>query len=304
MKADKKLFSILLLLGLATISQVDFLNHPTHVLAEAITVSFDIVNDDQVIVDQILADPGQIVAPTYVQRPNVRLDGWYIDSDFGTLFDYSDTIVTSMTLFARWDYLIDVDGKAQLTQSIEGTTFKSGDVVLSLDLYGPLLTDIAYRWQIKMTEDGKWRDIPGATAATYNPTMNGQRGYRLVYRTPVYDEGTIVETDRHETASVWLDIYGETPWLAIVVSIVFLLMFSIVYYLSYRWSIWLIVDGEMIAKVRYRALEDISALAVPTKEGHEFDGWYADSECRESYPLKRMPRRTLKLYGRFIKHDR
>jgi hypothetical protein len=205
----------------------------------------------------------------------------------------------NMTLYAGWDYLIDEDGKAALTLSQPGETFKSGSLTLTFDLYEPLLQDVTFEWQMKRETGGDWFDIPGATERSFAPIRNGRHAYRVVYRTPVYDGEAIIDTVRHESASVWIEIYGEIPWLPIIVSIVFLAMFGLVYYLSYKWPIRLHVDGVLWSRLRFRQHEDISDLPRPIKDDHRFDGWYQDGSYKEIYHPARMPRHGLDLYGRF-----
>ncbi|HAV20226.1 MAG TPA: hypothetical protein DCX17_04305 [Firmicutes bacterium] len=274
---------------------------PIDVNAATITITFDILNDDQVIEDVVLATPGLIEEPAITMRDNVRLIGWFINRGLDEPFSFDTIVSYDIDLFAKWDYLDDTAGKAILTQSLEGTSFKSGDVTLSFLLYANLQDEVTYQWQMKLTSDGEWRDINGATSSTYRPLRNGERGYRLVYRTPVYDaQNNLIDHTRHETSSVWITIYGAFPWLPIIVSGAFVFMFAIVYFLSYKWTLLLIVDGKFFRALRFRAGEDISAIETPIVAEHRFDGWYEDATFTTRKDLTRMPRHALKIYGRLI----
>jgi len=269
-----------------------------------ITITFTILNDDQVIESTTLDTPATIGEPQIVLRDNVRLDGWYTNTQLDEPFHFSTVVNSSVNLYARWDYLFDADGKAQLSMSTTGDRFRSGAVQLSLDLYEPLTNDITFQWQMKLTETGDWRDISGANSNSYRPLRNGYSGYRVVYRTPVYDgTGQVVSRNRHETSSVWITIYGEFPWVLIIVPASFAAIFMIVLFLSFKHPVHLYIDGQFFEQRRYRAQEDISDLSAPQKQGYRFDGWYLDETYTQKADLKRMPYHLIKRYGRYLKDE-
>lgn len=235
-------------------------------------------------------------------RENVRLNGWYLGLDFEETWNFSTPVMNSMMLYARWDYQDDSVMKAQLSMSSVGDEFKSGTITLSFELFEAMQTDVRYQWQMKLNETGVWRDIAGATGTTYRPLRNGYHGYRLVYRTPNYDgSGQLIDRTRHETSSVWLTIYGEFPWLAVIIPMSFLSMFIIIYFLSFKRPMLLYIDGQYYREVRYRGQEDISDITLPTQAGYRFDGWYTTAQYHKKDELVRMPYRSVRRYGRFIK---
>lgn len=292
-----------LCLGLGVLPAFFGLRDPVMAHAETIVVSFEIVNDDQTIVPATLETPGVVAAPEVIMRDNVRLDGWYADEQLANAFSFDTVVNASMTLYAAWDYLIDEDGKAVLTQSEPGAYFESGALTLTLELYEPLRADVTFEWQLKRETGGDWFKIAGATSRSYAPIRNGLHGYRVVYRTPIYDGDTVIDTVRHESASIWIEVHGEFPWLPLVVSIVFLLMFGLVYFLSYKWPIRLYVDGVLYQHLHFRQHEDISDLPRPEKDGFRFDGWHIDKPDGALFAPGRMPRRPLNLHGSFVKQD-
>lgn len=270
----------------------------------AIVVSFTIVNDDQIIEPTYLSSPSPITAPEILQRDNVRLDGWYTNTALDEPFNFSAVVNQNIHLYARWDYLSDALGKAVLTKSSESDRYRSGTVQLSLNLYEPLLNDVTFQWQMKLTETGDWRDISGANDNSYRPLRNGHYGYRLVYRTPIYDnQDNITGRTRHETSAIWITIYGEFPWLLVVVPGSLILIFMIVLFLSYKHPVHLYIDGQFYQQLRYRAQEDISDISAPQKDGYRFDGWYTDEQCLVKADLKRMPYHLIRCYGRYLKND-
>ncbi len=292
--------------GLAALSPLlTFKQTPINVAADGpIVVTFTIINDNQALTPITLDAPGLITAPAFVARRNVRLDGWYVNTGLNQTFDFQTAVTFSQTLYARWDYLVDIDGKAILSPAETATSFASGTLTLALDLYEPLRVDVTYQWQIKLETDSDWRNIVGADQQTFAPVRNGLHGYRVLYRTPVYDiEQQVIDTVRHESASIWIEIYGEIPWLAITLSLGFLLMFAIVYFLSYRWPVTLIIDGVVWVRLRFRAGTDISDMPLPAKDGYVFSGWHRDAALTSKADLGRMIQRSLTLHGKFHKQD-
>jgi len=300
-----KKVSLLTLLGAIYLGAIFSQRPTTAVDADApITVTYTILNDNQIIEPTYLDDPATITSPAIVSRANVRLDGWYTNAELDEPFDFMNLVSMNTNLFARWDYLLDDEGKAELTLSTMGERFKSGTLELTFELYETLSADVTFQWQMKLTETGDWRDISGATGQNYRPLRNGEFGYRVVYRTPIYDGlGEVVARTRHETNAVWVTIYGEFPWVLVIVPASFVAIFMIVLFLSFKHPIHLYIDGQFYQQQRYRAQEDISDLSAPQKDGYRFDGWYLDEACTQKADLKRMPYRLIKRYGRYLKDE-
>lgn len=216
-------------------------------------VHFEILNDDQAIPSVQVSQGQLLTAPIagtdYIERANVRLNGWYGDAALTDRFDFeNDTIVEPITLYAQWAYLKDSISKASLIQSSEGTSFTVGTISLSLVLYAPMQTDLDYQWQQKLVSGIKWIDILGETDATYQPRNNGTYQFRVLYWVQEEDDQGVLETVRKESQAVTLTLSGAFEWQPLL----YLLGLSVIgggLFLFYRKRplSYVVLGGEPIA---------------------------------------------------------
>jgi hypothetical protein len=80
-------------------------------------------------------------------------------------------------------------------------------------------------------------------------------------------------------------------------------MFSIMFYLSYKWPLLVYIDGKFHEQYRFRAGEDLSVVPAPNEAGRRFEGWFLDPNHHDEINLKRMPRRHFKIYGKTVPDD-
>lgn len=268
-------------------------------LADELTVSFTLLNDDQVIAPAVLTAPGYIGQPTMVERANVKLSGWYLENTLSNEFVFETTLVTtSLDLFARWEHIGSND-KALLSQSPEGTSFTNGDVTLSLNLY---LTDtVTYQWEYKRDENDTWGPIVGETQSSFVPRSDGTHGYRCVYRYFVDDNG-VLDDKRRESESVWLTLTGGFDWTPIYLAASAVGLVALALFLT--WPTPIVYDtngGTPLPNTKAKAFSDITLQPIPVKTGYVFDGWFLDKALTKPFNLVRASRKKIRLYARWIK---
>ncbi len=264
-----------------------------------IVVTFSLLNDDQAIAASVLGAPSYITEPTLIQRDNVEIDGWFLENTLENEFVFETTLVSSsMQLFAEWEHIGSND-KAELTQSVEGTSFTVGQVTLSLDLF---LTDtVTYQWEFKRDDADNWGTLVDATESSYVPATNGTHGYRCVYRY-VVDNGGIPDEKRRESEGLWITLTGGFDWTPIYLSASAVLLIALALFLTWPTPIdYETNGGTPLATAHAKAFSDITLQPVPVKEGYVFDGWFLDRDLTKPFNLVRASRKKIRLYARWIK---
>ena len=103
------------------------------------TVSFDLNYEGATgaPASQSVKKGEKVIEPTAPQRNGYTFVGWYEDNTYSKLFDFSDSITKSFTLFARWNDIIDEDSDG-IPNEIEAALGLSDN---SSDTDGDGLTD-------------------------------------------------------------------------------------------------------------------------------------------------------------------
>ena len=264
-------------------------------------VTFIIINDSQSATVQVEDGDFLFNPPTFISQPNVRLNGWYIDTNLTLRADFDLAITGSITYYAAWDYLITSFEPATLRMSEEGNRFKSETLTLSFDLYEPLAQDIAYQWESTFSLDDPFVTIPGATESEFSPFVNGTKYYRLRYTVPLNDD-LFSGRRTFYSAPIQLTIYGQESFtlLFIVIGLSIMAIF-IGFFLVKRKVEFVTFSGEPMSPLRFKIGEDASLLPKAVQKGYTFQGWYMDESFSEPYLGIRMPIRSFKLYAKYKK---
>jgi uncharacterized repeat protein (TIGR02543 family) len=264
-------------------------------------VTFTILNDTQSVT--VLVEDGQFLfnAPSFELQPNVRLNGWYLDTELLSRADFDLPIMENKIYYAAWDYLITAFEPATLRMSEEGSRFKSETLVLSFDLYAPLAEDISYQWETTFSLDEPFVAIPGANASEFSPFVNGTKYYRIRYSVPLNDD-LLSNRRTFYSAPIQLTIYGQESFtlLFILVGLTMMGIF-ISFFLVKRKVEFETFSGEPMIPLRFKIGEDASLLPKAIQKGYTFQGWYMDETLSEPYQGIRMPTRSFKLYAKYKK---
>ena len=93
---------------------------------EATTVSVSFSSNGSII-DTQTVNSGSTVTPINPELDGYTFKGWYTDNTFSTLFDFSTTITSDITLFAKWEGNFaftsepTADGNVRVLSSMDGT---------------------------------------------------------------------------------------------------------------------------------------------------------------------------------------
>lgn len=289
----------------ASFLSIHFHDGPIALHAENVTVSFDIINDDQEI-DSIAVMVGEYVFLPQVgvdilARDNVVLSGWFKNENLTNPFYAEDeTITTSLTLYSEWRYLNDSIRKAVIQLSETGQTFETGSVTLSLPLYEPLAQGVTYQWQSRLVGAPAWIDIEEAQDASYTPNRNGTFEFRVKYYVQQWISGTWTEV-RKESESITITLQGAFDWQVVYYPLGILLIAGLVFWVKRKQPIDYYIQGERVNRLYVDVYEDISVQPTMEKAGYIFSGWFTDPQLQHRFEGMRMPRKKVNLYGEFRK---
>ena len=152
------------------------------------TVTFN-TNDGTEAETQTVAKGEVASKPSDPNREGFAFLGWYSDSDFVEVFDFSTPITKDTTLYAKWiegtgvSVLPTSAGKYYLTQDIEISstwTVPSGETVLDLNGYGILMTErysvISIGSEASLTINDSGNTVHYVTLSEYRATAVSDSG--------------------------------------------------------------------------------------------------------------------------------
>lgn len=109
----------------------DMILYARYILPEVVTVTFD--TDGGSTVDPMTVYKGQTVeVPDYPTKVNCTFSGWYTDTTFSEQWNFSNQVMNSMTLHAKW-----VEGSTDWTTILDNIdNLKVGDELIAPSAYG------------------------------------------------------------------------------------------------------------------------------------------------------------------------
>jgi len=296
-------------LGLIVYS-ASLLFQPTRYVAHAedVVVSYDILNDDQVILDSTISSGSYVTLPQVgnqiIERDNVVLSPWFKNASLTLPFYAEDEpVIETLTLYAEWRYLNDSIRKASLSLSQPGTSFTTGSVTLTLLLYEPLAQGVTYQWQSRLVSSPAWIDIADANAFSYTPNRNGTYEFRVKYYVQQSNGESTLEL-RKESDSITLTLSGAFDWQLIYYPLGLLILIGVVLWVNRKQPIDYYIEGKLIERRYMRVYDDISIQPFLEKDGYTFSGWFIDQALSNPFEGMRMPRKKVILYGAYQKKVR
>jgi uncharacterized repeat protein (TIGR02543 family) len=151
---------------------------------------------------------GDTVAYRYMEKPGYSLDGWYIDDQYNTAWDFDHNIVTdNIVLYAKWLNIL--PGEVVITDCLYNADNNS------VDIYYTTPNDIDLDYLIMYVDDILYDNFiskTNAAASLYYDISNG-----AVVTIKTVDTAGLVSDGVDYT----IDIPGYTPtpnWMALVLS--------------------------------------------------------------------------------------
>ncbi|MGM9971511.1 MAG: InlB B-repeat-containing protein, partial [Anaeroplasmataceae bacterium] len=131
------------------------------------TISFN-TNGGSAVADQRVNYNEAASAPTSPTKTGYRFVGWYSDSSLNTAYDFSDSVTSSITLYAKWEeitysvtYVINGHGQAQ--ESLSNVT--------SLPTTLPELSEVGYEFKGWYTDEALTIEAVAGATITTNTTL-------------------------------------------------------------------------------------------------------------------------------------
>ena len=278
--------------------------NPTLAVNDTFTITFTILNDDQIKTFTVNEGDVFLNPPTdFLLRDNAQLNGWYKEPTLDSFHNFTNPITQDTIVYARWDYLNPAISLASLYQSLEGNRFESKTMVLSFPLYEPLRINVRYQWQAAPQFSDDFDNIGGANASEFSPFRNGTFRYRIRYRIPITNlNGTVTDTISYYSQPVTITIYGQQSQVAYYIVGGLLLLLGMVLFIRWKRPVYYdVAGGKPINPGRFRVGEDISLQPKASKPGHRFLGWSLDKDHQRPFEGIRMPMKAVRLYAKFKK---
>jgi len=243
---------------------------------------------------QIIAQGGYVTQPTSPNYTGYSFGGWYTDINYTTLFNFTNTISSDLTLYAKWNmisYNITFDsqsGSSVAPQTInygsystqptapnrDGYTFAgwytSNSYTALFDFNNTVITS-------SKTLYAKW------TIISYNITFDSQGGTNISSQTINYGSYATqptVPTKTNYTFGGWYTDSGCTnkfnfTTMPIISNITLYAKWNVLSYtVTFNSNSGTTVSSQTINYNSY-ATQPTS----PTRTGYSFIGWYTDSGC-------------------------
>jgi hypothetical protein len=277
---------------------------PSLAVADSLTITFIIINDDQTRTFTVLEGETFQNPPTdFVLRDNVQLNGWYREASLTSFHNFTNPITQDTTVYARWDYLNPAITFASLYQSMEGNRFESKTMVLSFPLYEPLRENVRFQWQAAPQFSDDFENIGGANSSEFSPFRNGTFRYRIRYRIPITNAtGFVTDTISYFSQPVTITIYGQQSQVAFYIGGGLFLLLGMVLFIRWKRPVYYdVAGGTPIPANRFQVGEDISLQPKASKPGHRFLGWSLDEHHQHPFEGMRMPMKAVRLYAKFKK---
>ena len=257
----------------------------------------------------VLVDYGTPVSkPADPVKTGYLFEGWYTDSAFGTLYNFSDPVYCSLSLQAKWkanSYTVTFNangGSSVAAQAVE---------------HGATATEPADPVRAGYVFKGWYADAGFTTAFDFNKAITGNttlyaKWAKLVTVTFNADSGTEVASQTLEQGSslgqlpiskrddyVFAGWYlGDTrvaAWTAINEDMTLTAHWDQnVYCVQYYDS-----DGETCLDIDVVAEGEALDAPKPSREGYSFIGWYTDKSLTEPYDFNTPVHSDFNLYAKW-----
>lgn len=130
---------------------------------EKYTVKFDIGYNDasEVLTDQIVGKGERVIEPEVPERRGYFFEGWYIDKEYSSLFDFQTQVTSNTVLYAKWTEISD-DDILNTAYELLNIIYASGDradcitknisLPLEIDIDRDGKTDVNVTWKSNKPE--------------------------------------------------------------------------------------------------------------------------------------------------------
>ncbi len=266
-----------------------------------------------------VSDGAHIVQPSDPERSGYRFEGWCSDEACTTLYDFSQTVNSPVTLYAKWTKLATVTFETDGGEQIDSVTVDAGTVLATADL--PYATRDNYRFRGWNGPDGKQvvsdltvdSDITltarwvGRTVFVWEHDVDSEAPYKLMHYGDELQKSDLDQTiDQAEPVR---EGYTFVGWYAdedLTTPVTFgqtLTGDTDVYAKWVANKLTLSFDTAGGSQVDSQEV-DCGSLAeepsAPTKDGYVFEGWYTDSELTESFDFSTPVSSSATLYAKWV----
>ena len=278
------------------------------------TVTFDRMDGSETTEITVL-DGYRIYEPEKPIRDGYAFAGWYTDSD--EAYDWNHVVTESFTLYAKWTYIpkeytvtFDSNGGSLVDSKVvvenEAVTEPNAPILYGYTFRG-WYTDSDERYDFDtpvvgdMTLYAKWEkdtvfytislDLDGGTGIQSITVKEGESAIRP--SNPIragfeflgWYTDSDVEYDWELTVNEDFTLHAK--WKEIV-----------------KHTVTFVINGDDETIIDPRQVEDGKVVIrpdAPTKDGYEFDGWYADSGCSVAYDFDTPVVGDMTLYAKWNK---